>query len=116
MEKKPSLEHTRLLILERTDWLSQVITNLKFSDHNTKTGGHNERISSLSQELAGHEQGLKAVNSHYALIEALKEAKETIAWMWESFSIDDKNNQSDAFNIPANTISKIEEAIKQCEE
>jgi hypothetical protein len=57
---------------------------------------------------------IKAVNNHEVLIEALKEAKETISWMWVNMTIDDKNNQSDAFNIPANTLDRANKALENC--
>lgn len=40
--------------------------------------------------------------------EALKEAHETIKWMWDNMTINDKSLQSDAFNRPANALHIIE--------
>lgn len=68
----PSLEHSRLLILERIHSLKRTITHLESIKiwHDT--------LSKHKQELAGHEQGLKALDNHYALLEELKHAVELI--------------------------------------
>lgn len=38
----------------------------------------------------------------------LNESLETIKWMFNHMKVDDSNLQSDAFNIPANTIQALE--------
>lgn len=38
----------------------------------------------------------------------LEEALKTLKWMWDNMKVADPNFQSDAFNIPANTITQIE--------
>ncbi len=70
MEKKhtePSLEHSRLLILERIGYLKNYVAHLELC----ATDGTG--IRHLQQELTGHQQALKVFDSHYALLEALKE-------------------------------------------
>lgn len=68
----PSLEHSRLLILERIEYAKTRLWHAENSE------GESEAVSIFNQELAGHEQGLKALDSHYALLEALKEAHEEL--------------------------------------
>lgn len=40
--------------------------------------------------------------------EALKEAHDTIKWMWDNMSVDNKDLQNDAHDRPANTLRVIE--------
>jgi|SRR6267154_2097014 len=65
----PSLEHSRLLIQERINYLKPYIAHLELCRVSKEVITN---MAILKQELAGHEQGLKACNNHYALLEALK--------------------------------------------
>lgn len=61
----------------------------------------------ICPELAALEQ------KNAELLEALKEAKTNMQWMWENLHLP---HTPDHFNIPANAIESIDEAIKQSEQ
>jgi len=46
-------------------------------------------------------------------LKALDESKDTIQWMWDNMTVDDKNMQQSAFNLPANALSIITETIQK---
>jgi hypothetical protein len=42
------------------------------------------------------------------ILQALEESLETLKWMFDNMKVDNPDLKSDAFNIPANTISRLE--------
>lgn len=43
----------------------------------------------------------------------LEDALVALEWMWSNMKVIDNNLQSDAFNIPANTISEIQDILNK---
>lgn len=101
MEKKP-LEHTRLLIQERIDKKEYLLVRYPENGDPVRKGLRDD----IEVQLSDLEQGLKAVNSHYELLEALKTSKEYI----EAVSIGLGHNTAGN-----KYYQKVLEAIKQCE-
>ncbi len=68
-----------------------------------------QHLQDCNREM--HEEKSR-LNKNSFVVSLLQDSLKTIKWMHEHMHVIDKNLQSDAFNIPANSISQLEDYLQ----